>query len=95
MAPRLPPCKLEMIRDMIQSESLTISQMATAAECSERSIISIRTNLRLFGNIRAPSTRVGRQRSITPPMLQALCDHLLEKPGLYVDEMVMFLWDEF
>jgi hypothetical protein len=28
-------------------------------------------------------------------MLQALCDHLLEKPDLYQDEMVVFLWDEF
>lgn len=28
-------------------------------------------------------------------MIQTLCDHLLEKPGLYVDEMVLFLWDEF
>jgi transposase len=28
-------------------------------------------------------------------MLEALCDHLLERPGLYLDEMVLFLWDEF
>jgi transposase len=28
-------------------------------------------------------------------MLEALCEHLLEKPGLYLDEMVIFLWDEF
>jgi hypothetical protein len=28
-------------------------------------------------------------------MLEALCDHLLEKPGLYLDETVVFLWDEF
>jgi hypothetical protein len=28
-------------------------------------------------------------------MLEALCDHLLEKPGLYLDEMAIFLWDEF
>jgi transposase len=95
MAPRLPPSKLEMIRDMIYSGSLTESQMAKAAECSERSIINIRNNLRLFGNVRAPLTRVGRRRSTTPPMIQTLCDHLLEKPGLYVDEMVLFLWDEF
>lgn len=30
-----------------------------------------------------------------PPMLEALYDHLLEKPGLYLDEIVVFLWDEF
>ena len=28
-------------------------------------------------------------------MLDALCEHLLEKPDLYQDEMAIFLWDEF
>jgi hypothetical protein len=28
-------------------------------------------------------------------MLKALCEHLLEKPELYLEEMVVFLWDEF
>lgn len=60
MAPRLLPSKLEMIYDMILSKSLNISQMAEAAECSERSIINIRNNLHQFGNVRAPLTRVGR-----------------------------------
>jgi hypothetical protein len=91
MAPRLPLCKLEMIRNMIQSGSFPMSQMAIAAECSERSIVSIRTNLRLFENVRAPSTRIGRRGSITPLIIQNLCDHLLKKPGLYVDEMILFL----
>lgn len=95
MAPRLPPCKLEMIRDMIEYGSLTTLQMATAAECSERSIVNIRNNPRLFGHVRAPSTRVGRRRTVTPPMIQTLCEHLLEKPGLFVDEMILFIWDEF
>lgn len=27
-------------------------------------------------------------------MLEALCEHLLEKPGLYLDEMAVFLWEE-
>ena len=95
MAPRLPHAKLEMIRDMILSKSLTTSEMAKAAECSKRSIINISNNLRWFGNVKAPQTRVGRRRTVTPSMLEALCDHLLEKPGLYVDEMAIFLWDEF
>ena len=69
--------------------------MAKAAECSKRSVINISNNLRRFGNVRAALTRVGRRRSITPPMLAALCDRLLEKPGLYIDEMGVFLWDEF
>jgi hypothetical protein len=28
-------------------------------------------------------------------MLEALCHHLLKKPGLYLDEMAIFPWDEF
>lgn len=28
-------------------------------------------------------------------MLNALREHLLEKPGLYQDEMAVFLYDEF
>lgn len=28
-------------------------------------------------------------------MIEALCEHLSEKPGLYLDEMAVFLWDEF
>jgi hypothetical protein len=28
-------------------------------------------------------------------MLDALCDHFAEKPGLYVKETTIFLWDEF
>ncbi|KAJ6116937.1 hypothetical protein N7512_006662 [Penicillium capsulatum] len=95
MAPRLSPSKLRLISDMIQSQSLTRSQMAEAAECSEQTIKNIRRNLRLFGHVHAPPTRVGRRRSLTPPMLEALCDHLLEKPGLYLEEMAIFLWDEF
>lgn len=95
MAPRLPASKLHFIRDMIQSQSLTTSQMADAAECSERTIKNVRRNLRLFGNVHSPPNRIGQRRSVTPLMLEALCDRLLEKPGLYLDEMAIFLWDEF
>lgn len=28
-------------------------------------------------------------------MIEAFCDQLFEKPGLYLDEMAVFLWDEF
>ena len=28
-------------------------------------------------------------------MLEALCEHLKEKPTLYQDEMAVFLWDGF
>lgn len=69
--------------------------MADVAECSDCTIKNVRRNLRLFASVYAPLNRISRRRSITPPMIEALCDYLLEKPGLYLDEMVVFLWDEF
>lgn len=58
MALRLPPSKLYLIRDMIEGQFLTISQMAEKAECSKLTIINIRENLRLFGSDHAPPTRM-------------------------------------
>jgi transposase len=95
MAPNLAESQHEVIRDMILSKSLTDPQKAEVAGCSARSIRGIRSNLHYFGTTRAPSNGVGRPRSVTPPMLDALCEHLLEKPDLYQDEMTIFLWDEF
>ncbi|KAJ5471818.1 hypothetical protein N7539_008761 [Penicillium diatomitis] len=69
--------------------------MAEEAECSQATIINIRANLRQFGSVHAPPTRIGRRRTVTPLMIEALCEHLSEKPGLYLDEMAVFLWDEF
>lgn len=92
ITPRLPLSKLEMIQDTVLKKLLTASQLAKAAECSKRSVINISNNLRWLGNIRAPPTYIGRRRSVSPLMLEALCDHLLEKPGLYLDEMAIFLF---
>ncbi|KAJ5435770.1 hypothetical protein N7445_006655 [Penicillium cf. griseofulvum] len=69
--------------------------MAKVAQCSERSITNIRKNLQLSGSARSPPVSVGRQPSIAPIMLDTLYDHLAEKPGLYVEEMAIFLWDKF
>jgi len=80
---------------MIVSNELTASQMAKAADCHKRTIKRHRSNVRLFGSVTAPPNKSGRPRSLTPLMVQVLCDHLVEKPHLYLDEMVVFLWDEF
>ncbi|KAJ5688704.1 hypothetical protein N7462_003096 [Penicillium macrosclerotiorum] len=65
MAPNLPASTREFIRDMILSKSLTTTQIAQAAGCSPRSVTTIRTNLRQFGDTRAPPVRAG---IITPSM---------------------------
>jgi transposase len=95
MAPNLAASQHDLIRDMIIDNTLTTPQMADVAGCSERSIRHIRSNLRYFGTTKAPFNGVGRPRSITPIMLQVLCEYLLEKPDLYQEEMAVFLWDEF
>lgn len=76
---------------MLENESFTASKMAEQAECSKQTIINIRNNLRQFRSIYAPQTRVGQKRTVTPLMIDALCDHLSEKPGLYLEEIVIFL----
>ena len=95
MAPNLALSQHDLIRDMILDGSLTQQQMADVAGCSDRTIRNIATNVRLFGSTRAPANGAGRRRQITPPMLDALIDRLIGKPGLYRDEMAVFLYDEF
>lgn len=80
---------------MICSKRLSNPQIAQIAKCSERTVTELRRKLRLYGTARPHLVRAGRPPSITPLMLEALCDHLVEKPGLYIEEMVVFLWDEF
>jgi transposase len=95
MAPNLAASQHELIRDMIVSKSLKTDQMADVAGCSSRSVKAIRSNLRCFGTTRAPFNGEGRPRSTTPLMLDTLREYLLEKPDLYLNEMAVFLWDEF
>jgi transposase len=95
MAPNLAVSQHDLVRDMLLDGSLTQVEMANVAGCSDRTIRNIATNLRLFGRTKAPANGAGRRRSVTPPMLAALCDRLIEKPGLYRDEMAVFLYDEF
>ena len=95
MAPNLAPSQHDLIHDTILDNSLKTYEMANVAECSERSIKAIRSNLHCFGSTKAPPNGGGRPRSISPPMLESLCEHLLKKPDLHLEEMVLFLWDEF
>lgn len=49
----------------------------------------------MFDDVRETLIPGGRPCVITSVILEALCDHLLEKPDLYLDEMAEFLYDEF
>lgn len=91
MAPNLAA----LIHDMIVSKSFTARQIAEVAGCSIPGVKRLRSDIRFFGTVKAPWNGGGRPRSITPSMLDALREHLLGKPDRYLDEMVLFLWDEF
>lgn len=80
---------------MIVSNELTASQMAKAADYHKRTIKRHRSNVRSFGSVTAPPNKGGRPRSLTPLMVQVICDHLVEMPRLYLDGMAVFLWNEF
>lgn len=73
----------------------SISDTAYAAECSERAVKNIRSNLRLFGTPGTPPNHKGRWSNVTPPMLEALLEYLLDKPGSYLDETADFLRGAF
>ncbi len=94
MAPILAKSQHDHISDMIFSESVD-PKIAKAAGCSPRFVRAIRSNICCFGISRAPRIGSGRKRSITLPMLNALCEHLLEKPGQYRIEMKVFFINEF
>lgn len=95
MAPHLAKSQVALITDMLLSGLFTSSEIATAANCSIRGVGRIRSNIRYYGTPQAPQNRGGRKRSITPTMLDALCEHLVEKSWLYQSEMILFLLDEF
>jgi transposase len=94
MAPNLGKSQHNIINIMIPSKAKA-TEIATAARCDPRSVRTIREKIRVLGTANAPRNRPGRKRSITPCMLDALCEHLLEKPRLYQSEIIVFLWDEF
>lgn len=94
MAPNLAESQRAQIRDMIP-DNCSPREIANDVGCSERSFFTIKSNLRCVGSTKASPNGVGRPRSITPPILDALCEYLLEKPGLYRDEIVHIVLDEF
>ncbi|KAJ5724569.1 transposase [Penicillium malachiteum] len=80
---------------MIKNTSLTIYEIADAADYSPQTITRIRLTMTLPSTPRACSNHAGPQQRIIPYILKALCDHLQTHPHLYLDEMATFLWENF
>jgi hypothetical protein len=64
--------------------------MAQAAGCNKSTSREISSKKRMFGSVKAPPNKGGRPGHITPVMLETLCDHLIEKPALNLNEMAVF-----
>lgn len=95
MAPNLSASQHTQIRHVIENGAFTYPQIGQAANCSVDAVKAISRNLRDFGSTRAPQNWGGRPTSITPTMREALLEHLLRKRDLYLEEMVVYMWDEF
>lgn len=96
MASHLAASQHAMIHDMLVDESLKgVDMAAAAAGSNDRAIRRIRSNMLCFGSTKAPPNGVGCRRRIIPVMLDVLRERLIEKPSMYLDEMVIFLWDNF
>jgi hypothetical protein len=66
---------------MIDSKlSYKAKEIAPVIGYSPRSIHRRRAYVRNFGSTKAPRNRVRRPRRIAPIILNALCEHLLDKP---------------
>jgi transposase len=94
MAPSLAESQHVQIHAMIRRKRPP-TEIADAATCSKRGVYRIKKNLEKFGTTRAPSIGVGRPRSITPEIVDALLAHLQDEPDLYYHEMVEFVWKHF
>ena len=92
--PNLADSQYVQIRDMILS-NCPPTEITKDIDFSERAVYTIQSNLRHFGSTKVPSNCIGRPRSITPPILDTLCEYLLEKPDLNRDEIVLFVLNEF
>jgi hypothetical protein len=79
---------------MMESQSTITSQLTEEVEgtySSEYTIIDIRRNIRKFGTIYAPQTRIGRKQTVTALIIEALCDRLYREARSLLDKMTIFL----
>jgi hypothetical protein len=79
---------------MLRSDE-PVSRIARTVDCSRKAVYRIRSHLERFGDAKAPPNPPRQQQIITLTMLKALCDHLLEHPTLYLNEMAVFLSKKF
>ncbi|RFU72915.1 transposase [Trichoderma arundinaceum] len=100
MAPNLALSQQYLIDNAIISklgggDAPTDENLARISSSTARTVRRRRSNQVRFGTTKAPSNGVGRPRTITPNMLAALCDKLVDSPCMRLKDMVAFLRKEF
>jgi transposase len=93
MAPNLSRTRHTEIQYLIE-EGFTDVAIGGALECSRNAVGHIRGNLRKFGCANARK-RSGPCRSLTPALREALLEYLRVWPDRYLDELAIYLADEF
>lgn len=76
MAPNLIVVQRHHIADLIRADQLSDVQIAAEIPCTDRAIRRIRANLQCFGRPTAPCHGPGRPRTVTPVMMQSMCQYL-------------------
>jgi len=95
MTPRISHFQRNLIVSMLEAGHFSDFAIAKAAHTTDRSIWSIRCNIRIFEQASAPVNKPGHPADLTKEIIEALLHHLYEKPELYLEEMAWFIWDEF
>ena len=80
---------------MVEDGRFTYREIGVATNCSFDAVKAISRNLRDFSSTKAPRNRGGRPPSIIPTIRDALLEQLIWKPGMTLEEMVVYPWDEF
>lgn len=95
-----PPCTLfqySQIKTLLEAKisAKTVGPLVKPA-VSYTTVLKIRRNLKIWKQPICPPLIVrGRPSKMTCAMSNVLSNFLVEKPSLFIDEMVWFLYDEF
>jgi transposase len=95
MAPNLSSIQHDMSRHLNLETDFDTTTVSELVVCSRRTIQRHRANLRQHGSTKTTGKRAGRRPAVNEAMLEGLKEHLIEKSDLYLDEMAVFLHDEF
>jgi transposase len=97
MVRNVAPSQRQKAVEMLKVGILNDEAIAVACSMSSGAVRRYKRNLELFPKYegRSPPTKKGPARLIETQAFDALIVHLIRKPGTYLDEMVVFLADEF